>query len=89
MTKLRVTDHALVRILERIAGLDVEGLRAHIVASLERACAAAAEIDQKEFTISSNGFRYVIRNGALVTVEPYTIGRREMSREPANGQGAP
>lgn len=86
MSAPRVTDHALVRILERVAGFDVEAFRAHVAASLERACDAAEEINENEYTITSNGFRYVVRNGVLVTVETATIGRREMSSEPSEAR---
>lgn len=68
--RVHVTDHALVRFLERVGGVDVEALRSAIGRSLDEAArlgAAAAVID---------GFRYVLRDDPddglrVVTVEPF------------------
>lgn len=68
--RVHVTDHALVRFLERVGGVDVEALRTAIGKSLDEAArlgAAAAVID---------GFRYVLREDPVdglrvVTVEPF------------------
>lgn len=79
MSKLRVSDHALVRLLERAGGFDVDEFRANVAASLERAADAAEQIDESEYTITSNGIRYVVRNGVLVTVEYHQLGRPEMT----------
>ena len=79
MSRLRVSDHALLRLLQLFGGLDVDRFRDSIAGSLARACDAADQINENEYTIASNGFRYVIRNGVLVTVETQTSGRREMS----------
>ncbi|MCU0902424.1 MAG: hypothetical protein MUE83_00935 [Tabrizicola sp.] len=68
--RVRITDHALVRFLERVGGVDVDGLRQALSRSLEEAArlgAAAVVID---------GYRYVLRvdedGPILVTVEPFT-----------------
>lgn len=68
-TRVRVTDHALVRFLERVGGVDVEALRQALARSMEEAAhlgAAAAVVD---------GYRYVLRTDEdgpfLVTVEPF------------------
>lgn len=81
MSRIRVSDHALLRLLHLFGGLDVDRFRDSIAGSLERACDAAAQINENEYTIASNGFRYIVRNGVLVTVETQTIRRREMSTE--------
>lgn len=70
--RVRVTDHAMIRFLERVGGLDVEALRQALARSMEEAArlgAAAAVIE---------GFRYVLRSDdegpLLVTVEPFAQG---------------
>jgi len=63
-----VSDHALVRFLERAGGLDVEGLRAALGASLSRAGRAAKAIGAGEFAVKADGLVYVIERGVVVTV---------------------
>lgn len=65
---VRVTDHALVRFLERAGGLDVEGLRASIAASLERAATAAALLGADEVDVHADGLVYVVRDGTVITI---------------------
>jgi hypothetical protein len=65
---VNVSDHALVRFLERAGGLDVEGLRASLGASLSRAGAAAKAIGAGEFAVKADGLVYVIERGVVVTV---------------------
>jgi hypothetical protein len=40
--RLRVSDHAIVRYLERVGGFDIDGLRAQITARLQTAADAGA-----------------------------------------------
>lgn len=65
---VHVTDHALVRFLERAGGLDVESLRASLGASLARAGKAAKAIGADEFTVKVDGLLYVIERGVVVTI---------------------
>jgi putative hemolysin len=65
---LRVTDHALVRFMERAGGLDAEALRLALAASLVRAEEAAAAISASRYTVIVDGLRYVVEDGHLVTV---------------------
>ncbi|UGA45989.1 hypothetical protein HU230_0008105 [Bradyrhizobium quebecense] len=65
---VRVCDHALLRFIERVGGLDTEGLRGHIEGSLNRAVVAAGSIGSKELTVVADGLRYVIVNSIVVTV---------------------
>lgn len=65
---LRVCDHALLRFIERVGGLDVEGLRRHLAESLDRAAAAAEQLGQQEMTIAADGFHYVVVKDRVVTV---------------------
>jgi hypothetical protein len=66
--RLRVSDHALLRILQRAGGLDVETLRAAVEASLKRATIAAGAIGQADYVVTADGLRYVVAGGVLVTV---------------------
>ena len=65
---VNVSDHALVRFLERAGGLDVESLRALLGASLSRAGRTAKAIGAGEFAVVADGLVYVIERGVVVTV---------------------
>ena len=65
---IRVTDHALVRFLERAGGLDVEPIRQMLSQSLDRAAEAAEQLGETKVTVIGGGLRYVVCNGVLVTV---------------------
>ena len=64
----RITDHALLRWLERSGALDVEQVRHALDKSLERAMKAAAEIGASHYLIVADGLTYVVRGGNVVTV---------------------
>lgn len=65
---LRVSDHALVRFLERAGGCELEPLRAAIGASLERAVVAAGQLGTDAVDIHADGLVYVVREWTLVTI---------------------
>jgi hypothetical protein len=65
---IRITDHALLRWLERSGALDVEVVRAMLAASLARGMAAGAELGTANFAIVADGLIYKVRDGKLVTV---------------------
>ncbi|MGD0564520.1 MAG: hypothetical protein ABSA66_15695 [Roseiarcus sp.] len=67
---LSVSDHALVRFLERAGGLDVEALRASLTLSLGRAADAAETLGLAQFTIKADGLAYLVSSGVVVTVMP-------------------
>ncbi len=67
---IEISDHALVRFLDRAGGLDVEGVRAHLADSLGRSFDAARRIGVAHYTIHADGLIYVVRNGVVVTVLP-------------------
>lgn len=81
---LRVTDHALVRFLERAGGLDVEAVRAHLAVSLARAAGVADTLHARRYTIQADGLRYVVESGAVVTV--LEVGMRAMKAEAEQGE---
>ncbi|MBV1917593.1 MAG: hypothetical protein KUG65_05985 [Sphingomonadaceae bacterium] len=65
---LGVTDHALVRWLERSGAMDVEQMREWLASSLDRAAGAAGVLHVTRFNILADGLVYVVRDGAVVTV---------------------
>ncbi|WP_432769787.1 hypothetical protein [Sphingopyxis sp.] len=68
MTAPRVSDHALLRFLERAGGLAVEQLRHALEASLDRAGSAAAEIGASEYLIVVDDLTFVVRGGTVTTI---------------------
>ena len=63
-----VTDHALLRFLERAGGLDVVGVRRAISDGLGRAHGAARAIGAEKFLIKVDGLVFVLRGDKLITV---------------------
>lgn len=72
----RISDHALVRFLERAGGMDVEGLRETLAASLERAYTSARSIGDGDFLIQADSLTYVVRGEAVVTVLTASNGKQ-------------
>ena len=68
MTRPVVSDHALLRFLERAGGLDVEGVRRAIADGLGRAHAAGRSIGAENFQIKADGFVWIMHGDKLVTV---------------------
>lgn len=68
---VNITDHAVLRYLERVDGIDVAGVRATIRARLARAIAAAASIGlADDLVVVAPEAIYVITDGRLVTCLP-------------------
>lgn len=65
---VRVSDHALLRFIERAGGMDIETLRAALEGSLKRAIAAADEIGMRDVVVNADGLQYIVRNGVVITV---------------------
>lgn len=63
-----ITDHALLRFLERAGGLDVEELRASLAASLQRAHSAARSVSSSDYLIRADGLLYVVRESRVTTI---------------------
>lgn len=65
---IRISDHAMIRFLERVGGLDVEAIRYAMARSLDEAARLGAAV------VVIDGFRYILREDdsgpVLVTVEP-------------------
>lgn len=79
-----VTDHAVLRYLERVRGVDVEAVRCELGQKVGGALEAGASA-----TIV-NGFRYVLVEGALVScvpvksTPPHGRANRRRAREEAD-----
>ncbi len=65
---IRMTDHAILRLLERRAGFDIEALRGAVEARVARAHAAAAELGVAVYAIRLDDAVYVVRRGMITTV---------------------
>lgn len=59
-----ISDHALMRYIERVHGIDVEPLRKEIRAIVADAAAAGAA------RVKRGGFEYVIQDNTVTTVLP-------------------
>lgn len=67
---VRVSDHALLRFIERAGGLDVESVRAALQGSLKRAVTAAGQVTTGEYAIVADGLMYIVVDGVVVTIKP-------------------
>lgn len=68
MARLGITDHALVRWLERSGAMDTEAMRDMLAASLERAAEAAAVLESSKFLILADGLVFVVQQNKVITV---------------------
>ncbi|MBR0995607.1 hypothetical protein JQ580_33375 [Bradyrhizobium japonicum] len=74
---VRASDHAVIRYLERVEGLDLDIIRAEILSIAGAAAAVGAKVIRKD------GNSYVIEKGVIVTVIPddcQRLPRRRQSR---------
>lgn len=75
-----VTDHAVLRYMERILGFDTEGLRRQI----EETCAGALAIGAT--ALHKDGVSYQLHNGRVLTVharngQPITATQRRRAQQ--------
>lgn len=73
MKQPRVTDHAVLRYIERVGGFDVEAVRQHIAKVCAEAVAAGAT------TLKHDGIRFTFSTGAVTTVMPDKPGPTGMT----------
>lgn len=70
-TLIHITDHGLLRWLERVAGVDMEAARREIQAAIRPGVAADGRLGLGESCgVRVGGALYVIRDRSLVTVMP-------------------
>ena len=65
---IHVTDHAVLRWLDRTGLIDVNALRAGIEAKLARSHLAAATMGVENYLIVADGVVYVVRDNSVTTV---------------------
>jgi len=86
MTHKRVTDHAVLRYLERVKGVDVESIREHIKAI----CLPALKVGA--LSVSAEGARFEFTNGVVTTViplhqTPNNTKQARLANQSMNGKG--
>lgn len=84
---IRVTDHAVLRYLERAMGLNIEVVRDHIL----QLCVAPASFGA--VCVRAEGLRFEISDGTIITVTPdhqtpNRTGRRLTQRKVVAGDWA-
>ncbi|WP_020179665.1 hypothetical protein [Methylopila sp. M107] len=65
-----VSDHAVLRFLERIYGVDVEAVRDQIRASTARGVEAGVILDDGTFSVVVAHVRFIVRDGRIVSAKP-------------------
>ncbi|MCW3835995.1 hypothetical protein ACFQ1E_08085 [Sphingomonas canadensis] len=74
---IRVSDHFMLRYLERVQGIDVPALREALAERLARAAEAAEALDAEEYAIRLDGWLYRVRGGTVTTIVPdHSASRR-------------
>ncbi|MGE0773541.1 MAG: hypothetical protein AB7L36_00660 [Sphingomonadaceae bacterium] len=68
MRAIGISDHALVRWLERTGAMDLQPLREQLEESLDRAARAAVVLGVERYLILADGLVYVVQDGTVVTV---------------------
>mgnify|MGYP001591326081 CR=1 FL=1 len=83
MTNINVTDHALVRYLERVHGVDVETFREALRAEISPSAVAVGAAVGGYYAVKRGGYTYVCHGTRVVTVmarSGATIGLLEGAR---------
>lgn len=70
-----VTDHALLRYVERVHGVDLEELRRRLREQIARSADVAAALGQRRYTIRAEGWDYLVIDGHCITVLEKRLGR--------------
>ena len=65
---LRISDHALVRFLERVGVFDIDAFRSAIEDSLQRAHQAARSLGDSDYLIRMDGMTFVVRGDSVTTL---------------------
>lgn len=67
-SNFRVSDHAIVRYLERVVGLDIEACREEMLSKLPGDLAGANPV--QFIKILDGGLQYVVRDNLIISVTP-------------------
>ena len=76
MPRLMVTDHALVRYLERSEGIDMEALRVSVADALTRAHDAASSIGVANYLVLVDELCFIVRGCRVITILKQPSARR-------------
>ena len=71
-----ISDHAMLRYLERVVGINVEAHRAEVEARVSRA------VESQACGLISEGFRYILDDIRVVTVRPASSEPRNLRPRP-------
>lgn len=74
MSRVQITDHALLRYLERVEGVDIAGLRDRLADRLAEAVTLGA------VAVTIDGMTYRLADTVCVTVTPRHSRRRHQNR---------
>lgn len=75
-----VSDHAVLRYLERTGCVDIEAIRRRIAGMVSRGLVAGATIGAGEFVIVVPGARFVVVDGRVVTTLDPTMRPKKRRR---------
>ncbi|MFV0642939.1 MAG: hypothetical protein ACK5NN_00310 [Sphingomonadaceae bacterium] len=81
-----LSDHALLRFIERGLGHEIEVLRAALETALNRAHGAARSIGDSDYLVKIDGLTFVVR-GETVTTVLHDISPGDRANSLARGQG--
>lgn len=82
---ITVSDHAIVRYLERALGMDMEEIRRAIVS--DGVAAAVRRLGDGKYPVG-RGVRIVVRNSTVVTVEFEGLGKGRKEAQEAQGRSS-
>jgi hypothetical protein len=83
---IRITDHAVLRWLERVHGLDIEGMRAQLLADIGPLATMGATLGPR-FVVKRDDGKYLFQGRTLVTVvgpDQMIYRRWELAAVPTN-----
>lgn len=65
---LAVSDHAVLRWIERVHGIDIELIRQRIRSDLAKATVVSGKIGAPKYVVRLGPNRFVVKDGTVVTV---------------------
>lgn len=81
---IQVTDHAIVRYLERVIGLDIEACKQEMLKKLPKGYKHSDDI--QAIKLDNSDLQYIIRDNLIVSVTPTEHERRRYSKREKNGE---